>query len=149
MKASVLVNGSPTEEFSFQRGLRQGDPLSPYLFNIVGEVFHVIMERAKELEIIHGIHLNEEFNNFSLLQFADDTILFLRPCKHNVLSLKRVLQCFQLTSGLKINFNKSFLYAFDYPEASSWARILGCQLGSLPIKYLGAVLGSNPRRKIF
>lgn len=94
MKASVLVNGSPTDEFSFQRGLRQEDPLSPYLFNIVGEVFHVIMERAKELGLIQGIHLNDEFNNFSHLQFADDTILFLKPSIHNNINLKRVLQCF-------------------------------------------------------
>ena len=59
MKASVLVNGSPTEEFEMQRGLRQGDPLSPLLspllFNLAGEFFSVLMRRAESLGLIKGI----------------------------------------------------------------------------------------------
>lgn len=67
MKASVLVNGSPTREFYFQRGLRHGDPLSPLLFNLVGEVFHALMKKTKLIWLIERIYINEQFLNFSHL----------------------------------------------------------------------------------
>lgn len=67
MKASILVNGSPTPEFFPHKGLRQGDPLSPFLFNIVGEVFHLLMEAAKEKGLIKGVEISPRINNFTHL----------------------------------------------------------------------------------
>lgn len=149
MKASVLVNGSPTREFSFQRGLRHGDPLSPLLFNLVGEVFHALMKKTKLIWLIERIYINEQFLNFSHLQFADDTIIFLKPGVSNISNLKRVLQRFQLASGLKINFNKSSLYTWGELESNAWANLIGCKEGELPIRYLGADIGSSPRKLMF
>lgn len=120
MKAPVLVNGAPTEEFQRERGLRQGDPLSPSLFNIVGEVFHILMENAKSKGLIEGIRLS-----LTHLRFADDTILFLRPDVDNIQNLKRILQYFQIMSGLKIYFGKCSLYGWNEPELGNWARMLG------------------------
>lgn len=79
MKASILINGSPTNEFRIGRGLRQGDPLSPALFNIVGEVFHMLMVNAENEGLIEGIKLKDQMESISHLQFADDTIIFLTP----------------------------------------------------------------------
>lgn len=63
--------------------------------------------------------------------------------------MKRLLQCFHLASGLKINYGKSSLYGWNEPELHSWAGILGCKVGDMPIHYLGAYIDSNPRRKAF
>lgn len=56
-RASVLVNGAPTEEFSITRGVRQGDPLSPFLFIIAMEGLHVAIQDASEKSLILGIKL--------------------------------------------------------------------------------------------
>lgn len=63
--------------------------------------------------------------------------------------MKRILQCFQIVSGLKINFGKSSLYGWNETELETWAGLMGCKLGELPIQYLGASIGINPRRKVF
>lgn len=57
-KAAVLVNGSPTKEFQLGRGLRQGIPLSPFLFNIVVEALSQLLQKAKALDFIEGVNVN-------------------------------------------------------------------------------------------
>lgn len=54
---SVLLNGSPCQSFIPQRGLRQGDPLSPYLFIICAEVFSGLLIKAQEEKVLHGIEI--------------------------------------------------------------------------------------------
>lgn len=145
-KISILVNGTPSDEFTPTQGLRQGDPLSPLLFNLVGEVLAKLLERASELHIIKGISMPNCQITVTHLQFADDVILFLHPDINSVFGIKRVLQCFQIISGLKINFSKSALYGYGQSDEStrSWASCLGCEVGVGPLRYLGAVIGSSP-----
>lgn len=57
MRPSVLINGSPTKEFKMERGLCQGDPLSPLLFNLVGEMLHRLLDKASDSGIFKGIEL--------------------------------------------------------------------------------------------
>ncbi|GJT13682.1 RNA-directed DNA polymerase, eukaryota [Tanacetum coccineum] len=57
-KASVLVNGSPTSEFQFHRGLKQGDPLAPFLFILIMESLHLSFNRAVEAGIFTGMSIN-------------------------------------------------------------------------------------------
>ena len=57
VRASVLVNKSPTNEFVVQRGLRQGDPLSPFLFILAMEGLHMAMQRAREANVLEGFKL--------------------------------------------------------------------------------------------
>ena len=71
---SVLVNGSPTKEFYPQKGLRQGDPLSPLLFNIVAEGLSGLMTKAIEGGFYKGFLVGSKKVEISLLQYADDTI---------------------------------------------------------------------------
>ena len=56
---SVLINGSPTRDFSPERGLRQGDPLSPLLFDLVAQVLSCMISKAEQLSIIEGIKVTE------------------------------------------------------------------------------------------
>lgn len=55
IRATVLVNGLTSNEFKIGKGLRQGDPLSPFLFILVTEALHLVLERAEELGLIWGI----------------------------------------------------------------------------------------------
>ncbi|KAK2649769.1 hypothetical protein Ddye_017258 [Dipteronia dyeriana] len=52
---SVLVNGSPTDQFPMERGIRQGDSLSPFLFNLVMEILSAMLYKAKDLDLISGV----------------------------------------------------------------------------------------------
>lgn len=150
-RISVLVNGAPTQEFSPNRGLRQGDPLSPLIFNLVGEVLSLLLNKAMSLGLFDGISLPGCKLKLSHLQFADDVLLFISGGDQSLLGIKRVLQCFQILSGMKINFNKSHLHGFRQNAAfiSEWAELLGCQEGGSSFKYLGASIGSTTRRGSF
>lgn len=77
-RLSVLVNGNPTEEFSMQKGLRQGDPLSPLLFIIALEALNVMMLEAIDKGIFHGLQVDIDYFNVSQLQFADDALFLGR-----------------------------------------------------------------------
>ncbi|GKE20981.1 RNA-directed DNA polymerase, eukaryota [Tanacetum coccineum] len=73
---SILVNGSPTEEFGIKRGVRQGDPLSPFLFILAAESLNAIMNEAVANGIFRGVKVGENNVMVSHLQYADDTIFF-------------------------------------------------------------------------
>ena len=86
-KYSVFINGKPRGRIIASRGIRQGDPLSPFLFLLVSEVLG---------EIINKLHINSQFEGFlvgkdlihlPLLQFVDDTLLF---CKYDVKMLLKL-----------------------------------------------------------
>lgn len=85
----------------------------------------------------------------SHLQFADDTINFCKADVVEVLVIKRILRCFQLVSGLKINFHKSFVCGVGVPTqvVMECASRLNCKSQSLPFLYLGLPLGASPRLK--
>ncbi|RVW57156.1 LINE-1 reverse transcriptase-like [Vitis vinifera] len=110
VKYSVLVNGVPAGFFSSTKGLRQGDPLSPYLFIMGMEVLSVLITRAAEGGFIQGCKIwrgREQAVKITHLLFADDTIVFCEAKKEALLYLGWVLFWFEAASGLKINLDKS------------------------------------------
>lgn len=149
-RISVLKNGSPTKEFGMSRGLRQGYPMSPMLFNIVGEVLHLLLEKAMELGFFKGLALGKG-PVISHNQYADDTILVFDESILSCQGMKVILLLFRILSGLKINFNKSTLYSSD-PNgdlSTQCANILGCNSSTWPFSYVGYQVGASPHRKQF
>jgi hypothetical protein len=74
---SPLINGKPSPTFFPQRGLRQGDPLSPYLFILWANVLSGLINQAQNNKIIHGIKIAHGAPEISHLLFADDSLFFL------------------------------------------------------------------------
>jgi len=149
---SVLVNGSPTEEFHLKREMRQGDPLSPFLFLLAAEGLNVMMKSMVENNLFTGYGVgHENATVVSYLQFADDTLLLGAKSWANVRALRVVLSLFSMMSGLKVNFQKSLLVGINI--ADSWlneaASILDCKVGKVPFLYLGLSIGGDPRRLAF
>ncbi|KAJ9538060.1 hypothetical protein OSB04_030793 [Centaurea solstitialis] len=126
---SVLVNGSPTKEFVMGRGLRQGDPLAPFLFLIVAENLNLMVGEAVEKGLYEGFEVGHQAVPIALLQFADDAIFFGKWNLSNLKNLLKILECFKLVSGLKINLNKSQLFGLGVSSVvvNRWALGAGCK----------------------
>ncbi|GJZ13703.1 putative RNA-directed DNA polymerase, eukaryota, reverse transcriptase zinc-binding domain protein [Tanacetum coccineum] len=141
----LIVNGSPTKEFKINKGLRQGDPLSPFLFIISVEALHVSLQEAKSKGIFEGVNIGSDNVNISHLQFADDALIIGKWSYENAKNLCRILRCFHLASGLKVNFSKSKLFGVGATRVeTNWlAPSLYCQASSLPCIYLGLPIGAN------
>ncbi|GJW47023.1 RNA-directed DNA polymerase, eukaryota [Tanacetum coccineum] len=149
-KGSILVNGSPSSEFTFHKGLKQGDPLSPFLFILVMESLHISFNNILNARFFKGIRINESLI-LSHLFYADDAIFIGTWDKANVISMVHMLNCFFMASGLKINILKSKLMGIGttQEEVNSAAKIIGCSTFSTPFKYLGVKVGSSSSRSKF
>nr|GEV88907.1 RNA-directed DNA polymerase, eukaryota [Tanacetum cinerariifolium] len=109
-RASILINGSHTSEFSIKRGLRQGDPLSPFLFIIVMEGLHIAFRDGLMKNMFRGVSIGSLGIRLSHLFYADDVIIISDWNQNDMDNIIRVLNAFHLVSGLKVNINKSNLY---------------------------------------
>lgn len=146
--ATVLVNGSPSGGFKMERGLRQGDPLSPFLYLLIAEALSILVSRAVESDASKAIEIGDHNIQVSHLQYADDTIFMCNASPANIMSIKRILKNFELLSGLKVNFQKCNLMGInidrDCLEAS--ASYLGCTVGEIPFSFLGVKVGISNRK---
>ena len=109
---SLIVYGSPADYFKSTRGLRQGNPLSPYLFVLGMEVFSILIDKAASGGLLFGFNLigriGEEVQVTYLL-FANDTLVFYKDSREQLVYLNWILMWFEALSGLKINISKSVL----------------------------------------
>ena len=145
---SVLVNGSPTEELKLSRGLRQGDPMVPFLFLMVAEGLAGLVRQASKQNMLTGVKVGRREIVCSMLQFADDTLFLCEDSFLNVFTIKTILRCFELVSGLKINFHKSKLVGINVDRFTleTYAKTLNCNTMRMHFKYLGLEVGGNPRK---
>ena len=92
--ASVLVKGSSTDQFAIERGLRQGDPLSPFLFLLAAEGFNILMKEVVGAQMFHGYGVGDGSEvRLSHLQFVDDTLIIGEKSWLNVRSMGLLCFC--------------------------------------------------------
>ena len=135
LTSCVLNNGICTPYFELQRGVRQGDPLSPYLFIIAAKILAVTIRSRQDIQ---GIMIGQE--EFKLVQYADDLTLFVPniECAELILQL---LDRFTICSGLKVNHIKT-----EAMWIGSWRQNTATPLGlrwSKCVKALGIVFTYN------
>jgi len=125
-KTSVLLNGVPGRWINCKRGLRQGDPISPYLFIIVADVLQSLIKKAHVVDSLS--HPLNSALPCPVLQYADDTLIFTERTAAAMVRLKRILDDFALATGLEINFHKSTFVPMNVDDstAAAMAAILGC-----------------------
>lgn len=104
---SILINGVPTPVFKPKRGIRQGDPLSPYLFILCADVLSGLITKYHDDNKLHGISIANNAPTLSHLTFADDSMVFCRANKSEAQNLMEIFADYQSISGQKINLNKS------------------------------------------
>ncbi|GJU45999.1 RNA-directed DNA polymerase, eukaryota [Tanacetum coccineum] len=142
---SVLINGSPSIEFKMERGLRQGDPLSPFLFLLVAEALQVSIIEACNKGLFKGVYLAEDGSNVSLLQCADDALFFRKWSRSNARNLILILKCFEEASGLNFNLSRSRIFGVGVglDEVEAMASSLNYSHDNLPFMYLSFPVGKS------
>jgi len=107
VKYRVKVNGDMTDSFVPGRGLRQGDPLSPYLFLLCAEAFSALLRKGEEDGLLAGVRICHNAPSISHLLFADDSLIMIRANEGDCAHLQEVLQLYEDCSGQMINKAKS------------------------------------------
>ena len=136
ISATVLNNGHTSQWFRLERGVRQGCPLSPYLFILLAETLSC---KIRENEAIKGISLND--CEIKITQMADDTTCFVKD-KISLKNLIDVFKNFEICSGLKINLDKTKAKALG-PEPEPSNKPFSLDWVSDPIHTLGVTLSGN------
>ena len=138
---SICINGELNGYFMGKRGLRQGDPLSPYLFVIVMEILtRILAEKANDDKF--KFHWRCEKLKLINLCFADDLMIFCRGESNSVGIVTDGLSEFSKLSGLKPSPGKSHIFFSGVKDEvrDNILLLSGFQIGSLPVKYLGVPL---------
>ncbi|KAK4382864.1 putative mitochondrial protein [Sesamum angolense] len=130
---SISINGGPQGFFPATRGLRQGDPLSPYLFVLVMECLHAMIQFHIHQDGAFAFRWKCENLNLCMLSFADDILLFCRAEEHTIILLTYVIQEFADMSGLHANPSKTqcFLSRSAAELTEEVLNLTGFQLGHL------------------
>jgi hypothetical protein len=104
---NIIFNGDRIGPITPERGLRQGCPLSPYLYIICAEGLSAVIKNRELRGTLHGTHICRSAPSISHLHFADDSLLFCRATISEAQSLKEILTHYEHASGQAINFRKS------------------------------------------
>ena len=137
-----MLNGVKGKTFHYKRGVRQGDPLSPLLFVLAADFLQDLLNSAKDHGILSLPIALPRCQDFSILQYADDTLTFMKADARELFFLKAMLNSFAESTSLKVNFDKSMMVPINVAndKLEILAKTLGCSKGFLPFTYLGLPL---------
>ncbi|XP_026410329.1 uncharacterized protein LOC113305522 [Papaver somniferum] len=147
---SVLLNGSSCQPFTPTKGLRQGDPISPYLFILCMEGFSRMLCKAESTKKIQGIKPRKYNPSINHLLFVDDCLLFCKGKDQEIRNLLNIINKFSAASEQVYNFNKSSVFFKKHMQpqrAHHITNLLQMKTMGLNEKYLGLplFLGKNKR----
>ncbi|KAK8618177.1 hypothetical protein V6N13_116045 [Hibiscus sabdariffa] len=148
VSSRVRVRGALSEAFHPQRGLRQGDPLSPFLFLFCSEGLSATLTAAQQEGHLPGVRASKHGPPVNHPLFADDSLVFLRNNMTEVQCLKDILLTYSSVSGQKVNFSKSTTYFSPRTPPAHRTAVhdaLGVQEVDDPGIYLGVplLIGKN------
>ena len=147
VKFSILLNGSPSDFFGSFRAIRQADPLSSLLFDLVMEALSRMLDVAANTRQLSGFYVGNTASISMMvtrLLFADDTLIFCDANPNQLVTLREILTRFEDVSGLRFNLGKSELVPIRHVHnLDDLVGLLGCRYSSLPLKYLGLPLGAK------
>jgi hypothetical protein len=121
-QTAISINGEVGPFFRNKHGVRQGDPISPLLFDFMADALSALLDVAARAGHIKGVVPHLIQGGVTHLQYADDTILLLDLDDRSIANLKFILISFEVLSGLKINFLKSEVIVMGAPP-SEQARV--------------------------
>ena len=144
----ILLNGTPGPPFRHMCGIRQGDPLSPYLFLLCSEGLSSMLAHEEEVGGLEGIKVCRNAPSISHLLFADDSLLFFKASNAGAIEVNQVLEYYCQASGQRINNMKSSIYfSKGVPESvrDEIKTTLNVPNETLNEKYLGmpSDIGNN------
>ncbi|KAA3472510.1 reverse transcriptase [Gossypium australe] len=148
---SILSNGEEGLSFISTRGLRQGDPLSLYLFLFCGEGLSALIRLAGQENRIRGAKVSRDALSITHLMFAGDCILFGEASNRGINVLKEILKEYEACSGQCVNFEKSTVFFssnVNDQERNLVCQALNVQCSSDLNKYLGLPSMVGRKRKL-
>ncbi|KAL0457897.1 UNVERIFIED_CONTAM: putative mitochondrial protein [Sesamum latifolium] len=137
---SFMLSGKQFGFLTPQRGLRQGDPLSPYLYLICTEALSSLLYRAEEHEELRGVVVCRTAPKISHLLFADDTLISCSTTRNSMRCVLRILETYEKAAGQKVNVQKSSVaFSPNTPDSlkQEIATEMGVNLETKHEKYLG------------
>ncbi|CAL1383537.1 unnamed protein product [Linum trigynum] len=137
---SILFNGEAAEEFKLSRGIRQGDPLSPFLFILMSNALTFLIDKAVSQNQLKGIRLNARCPILTHCLFADETVILGKADHQEAEKILDLIREYGAITGQEVNINKSYVFfSANVPDADKAAIIahIGFASSNCHTKYLG------------